>query len=86
MTMRESSMTAKAVLDQDFLAIRHRILDIAASLDRLDRADKADEIADDPRRGNIQDAIRLLSDPAPDRAARVQLVFSDPYDESWRNG
>ncbi len=84
--MRESSMTAKAVLDQDFLAIRHRILDIAASLDRLDRADRVDEIADDPRRRSIQDAIRLLTEPAADRAARVQLVFSDPYDESWRNG
>ena len=84
--MRESSMTAKAVLDQDFLAIRHRILDIAASLDRLDRADSADEVADDPRRRNIQNAIRLLTDPATDRAARVQDLFSDPYDERWRNG
>ncbi len=84
--MRESSMTARAVLDQDFLAIRHRILDIAASLDRLDRAERADEIADDPRRGDIQNSIRLLTDAATDRAARVQLVFSDPYDESWRNG
>jgi len=84
--MRESSMTARAVLDQDFLAIRHRILDIAASLDRLDRANRVDEIADDPRRRNVEDAIRLLTKPAADRAARVQLVFSDPYDESWRNG
>lgn len=84
--MRESSITAKDVLDQDFLAIRHRILDIAASLDRLDRADRADEIAGDPRRRNIQDAIRLLTDPAADRAVRVQNLFSDPYDEGWRNG
>ena len=52
----------------------------------MEREEKEDEIADDPRRGNIQDAIRLLTEPATDRAARVQLVFSDPYDESWRNG
>ncbi len=83
--MRESSMTARAVLDQDCPAIRHRILDIAASLDRLDRAGIADEIADDPRRRNIQDAIRLLTEPTTDRAARVQIVFSDPFDESWQN-
>ena len=84
--MRESSMTARAVLDQDFLATRHRILDIAASLDRLDRADRADEIADDPRRRNILEALRLLTEPVADRAERVQLVFSDSYDDSWRNG
>ena len=39
----------------------------------------------DLRRDQIVKAIQVLIDGQPDRAERVQMVFSDPYDEAWRS-
>jgi hypothetical protein len=60
-------------LDQSFLEMRWRCLSLAADLDRLDRAG-----ATDPRREKLLKAIAILLDQNPDRAQRVQLLFSDP--------
>jgi len=66
----------------EFLEVRAKILELAASFDRLDRA--SGSVAPDPRVGQIREAIEVLLDQAPDRAERVQLVFSLPYDDDWR--
>lgn len=71
-----------AVLEQEFLPLRAKILEIAAGLDRLDRAADAGE--DGGRRDRLEQAIQLLLAEEPSRAARVQLLFSRDYDESWR--
>lgn len=71
-----------AVLEQEFLPLRAKILEIAAGLDRLDRAADAGE--DGGRRERLEQAIQLLLAEDPSRAARVQLLFSRDYDESWR--
>ena len=71
-----------AVLEQEFLPLRAKILEIAAGLDRLDRAVEAGE--DGGRRERLEQAIQLLLAEEPSRAARVQLLFSRDYDESWR--
>ena len=71
-----------AVLEQEFLPLRAKILEIAAGLDRLDRA--ADVGEDGGRRERLEQAIQLLLAEEPSRAARVQLLFSRDYDESWR--
>lgn len=76
------SLAASAVLDREFLELRAKILELAASLDRLSRAEGAAE--PDPRLGQLREAIGVLLDDRPDRAARVQLVFSLPYDSGWR--
>ena len=76
------SMAASAVLDREFLEVRAKILELAASFDRLDRA--SGSAASDPRVGQIREAIAVLLDQEPDRAERVQLVFSLPYDDDWR--
>lgn len=72
---------AAEVLDREFLTMRSRVLDLAASLDRVDRAGSA---ADDPRWSKLRSAIEVLLAPTPGRAERVQLLFSLPYDEDWR--
>jgi hypothetical protein len=70
------------VLEQEFLPLRAKILEIAAGLDRLDRAT---EVGDDcGRRERLEKAIQLLLADEPSRAARVQLLFSRDYDEDWR--
>ena len=65
-------------------ASRHRLLDIAAAFDRIDRADGADDIRSDRRLTTLREAARLLTDGRPERARRVQLQFSDAFDDSWR--
>ncbi len=80
-----ATRTAVEVLDRDFLEIRHRVLDIAAALDRMDRVDGAGQVHSDRRYTQLEQAIRVLADGQPDRAERVQMVFSLPYDEHWKS-
>lgn len=71
------------ILDQDYLLVRAKLLEVAASLDRLDRAEG--EQPDDGRRDQLRAAVeRLLSDE-PDRAEQIQLLFSRDYAENWRD-
>jgi hypothetical protein len=70
------------VFDQEFLPIRAKILEVAAALDRLDRA--SGSVGADTRRLQVQAAIQVLLRPADDRAEQVQLIFSRPYEEEWR--
>ena len=75
------------VLDRDFLETRSRILDIAAALDRLDRASVA--LGDHPhphpdrRLTQIRQAIEALLIPGPGRSETVQRLFSLDYDADW---
>jgi hypothetical protein len=75
----------KQIFDETFLSMRSKLLDIAAALDRIDRA--ADGVAiEDPRRGRIDEAIRILAEDSPsdERAKKLQNLFSRPYDAKWR--
>jgi hypothetical protein len=74
--------SATAVFDQEFLPIRAKILEVGASLDRLDRA--AGAANNDPRWHAIQAAISTLQLPIDDRAEQIQLIFSRPYEDGWR--
>ena len=81
-----TTQTAIEMLDRHFLEIRHCMLDIAAGLDRIDRANDAAKTRADPRYLRVQEAIRVLTDGKPDRAERMQMAFSLPYDEHWKSG
>ena len=80
----KKTRTASTMLDREFLEIRCRLIDIAAGLDRVDRCDNGGASLADPRRKQIAGALAILVDGHPDRARRVQMIFSDPYDASWR--
>jgi hypothetical protein len=75
-------MDQQEVLHREFLEIRARLLQVAASLDRIDRAEGS--LQGDRRREQIQKAIQALSAGNPSRAEAIQLIFSLPYDENWR--
>jgi hypothetical protein len=69
---------AKAVLEHQFLEMRWRALSLAADLDRLERAAGGPQLlASDPRLAKLRDALKILLQNEPDRAERVQGVFSD---------
>lgn len=77
-----ASRDAQQVLAEEFLTARSKILDLAATLDRLDRAS-----------GNVDHAAQMqlliqgletLLDGQADKARRVQLLMSRHYDPDWR--
>lgn len=78
-----SRQTARAVAEQTFLEIRARILEIGAALDRIERAEGADELAGDIRMAQIRESLAALEATGTDRAERIQMIFSDPYQPGW---
>ena len=75
-------MSAPDVLDREFLEIRAKILELAASFDRLDRGDGS--VAGDPRMALVQNGLQILQRDSADRAEEIQMLFSREYDENWR--
>ena len=69
---------AKKILEDQFLEMRWRCLSLAADLDRVQRAtDGGKVLASDARLDNLRMALQALLSPEPDRAERVQMIFSD---------
>ncbi len=66
------------VLERDFLDCRCMILELAAALDRIDRAGGAS--VSDARLDTLRAGLRVLASPAPDgdRAKRILDAMSVP--------
>ena len=77
---------AEDVLNSDFLETRGKILEIAAVLDRIERAPIRGHETPDPRMDQIRQAIEALLVPGPGRSETIQLIFSLQYDPEWRRG
>ncbi|NLE37443.1 MAG: hypothetical protein GX621_05395 [Pirellulaceae bacterium] len=69
-------LTAAEMLDREFLTFRAKLVDLAAALDRIDRAEGSVEA--DPRCGQLRRGLELLASPGDRRAERMQMVFSLP--------
>jgi hypothetical protein len=78
----KSALSAEATFERHFLETRSKLLDIAANLDRLDRARGSAQF-DDPRLRTIRAALEVLASGQPARAERLQMLFSRPYDADW---
>jgi hypothetical protein len=69
---------AKAILNEQFLEMRWRALSLAADLDRIERAPGGKElISSSPELAKLRDAIKTVLQNEPERAAKVQMIFSD---------
>lgn len=79
-----TKLSASEMLDREFLEVRCRLIEIAASLDRIDRADGSPGLEQVNRLEQLKNAARLLTEDRSNRAERLQLLFSDPYDDNWR--
>jgi hypothetical protein len=75
--MKGSAATCAQLVDIYFIENRTRLLDIAAFLDRLDRAGDADA-APDFRIEAFREALDALCSPLPGRVQAIQMIFSDP--------
>jgi hypothetical protein len=67
-------MTRQQVLDLYFMDARSKLIDLAAFLDRLDRADGEADF----RLAGFHKALQELDKKIPDRAKGVLLALSDP--------
>ncbi len=79
---KPAARDAQKILTEEFFIARSKILDLAATLDRLDRANgSVDQLQ---QRKLLQQGMEILLDDQPDKAKRVQLLMSRPYDPDWR--
>jgi len=91
---------ARQIFEDNFLSIRAKLIEIAAVLDRMDRASMTPDSPDggqvdgqpqtaddDPRRARVEEAIELLLQNATqpgERTAALQQLFSRRYEPQWR--
>jgi hypothetical protein len=74
--------SAEKILTSEFLNVRAKVLEIAAALDRLDRAPGT--LADASQMKKIRQAIRILIEAESDtRAEQIQQLMSLPYSKAW---
>ena len=76
--------TPEQVLDAYYLDSRCMLIELAATLDRLDRAVQrhGGSFESDARVEALHESLRILADGdgPPDRAERILNRFSDPID------
>ena len=72
---------AEQVVDLYFMEHRAKLLDVAAFLDRVDRAEGAARAREDFRVRALLDAAHILADGRPQRARRMLDLMSDPTTE-----
>jgi len=70
-------MKREQALDLYFIDARSKLIDIAAFLDRADRAPGEDDF----RLKAFREALSILGSDEPEKAKRVLLAFSDPTAE-----
>lgn len=66
-----------AIINDGFIAVRAKLIDLAAFLDRAERYG----VADDFRCVALREAATLLIDGQPERARRILEKLSDPTTE-----
>jgi hypothetical protein len=75
-----SPKSGRGLIDEYFIEARHRVLDIAAYLDRLERSGDAATEGDFRQRA-LRDALAVLTEGPYPRVDRIQMIFSDPTTE-----
>lgn len=73
-----SPKTGRQIIDEFFIENRTRLLDVAAFLDRLDRAGGD---GGDFRMRAFREVLAVLCDGNAARTERIQMIFSDPTTE-----
>ncbi|MGB1814004.1 MAG: hypothetical protein ACPHJ3_01525 [Rubripirellula sp.] len=78
---------ASQILTESFLEVRAKLLEVAATLDRIDRSLEAGEPLPgeaQAQRKQLDSAVEILLSDGSDRAERLQQLFSRQYESDWR--
>jgi hypothetical protein len=81
MNILKSPLSAQEILESSFLENRARILEIAAFLDRIERADGTAAVQKDFRYQAVLHAVGCLLRPSGNRAGDILHSLSDPTTE-----
>jgi hypothetical protein len=73
--------TAQQILADEFMIARARILELAAVLDRVERA--TGDVNDQKQMQLLLHGLQILCDDEVEKAKRVQLLMSRHYDPQW---
>ena len=80
-TMVERS--AEQIVADDFMIARARIVELAATLDRIERA--TGDVEDSKNMQLLIQGMQVLCDEEFEKAKRVQLLMSRHYDPQWQS-
>lgn len=72
-----SPKTAQELLDMYFLDARSQMLETAAILDRIERAEGGAEVMNDLRLKKLRDVCDILKNGSGNRAEQFLMLFSD---------
>ncbi len=78
---------ADQILQETYLEVRAKLLEVSATLDRIDRAiaeGNGLSQASQEKRDQINQAIQICISDGHDRAKRLQKLFSRAYEADWR--
>jgi hypothetical protein len=78
---------ASQILTESFLEVRAKLLEVAATLDRIDRSlDAGAPLPNEAQaqRKQLDAAIEIVLSEGSDRAERLQQLFSRQYESDWR--
>jgi hypothetical protein len=74
------------IVAESFLEIRAKLLEVAATLDRIDRGSEHQPLGSDAhaQRALLGEATQILLREGPNRAQELQQLFSRGYETDWR--
>lgn len=73
-------LSQKQLIDEYFMKQRNHLLEIAAFLDRMQRASELNG-EDDFRMEAFRNSLKELINDQPDKVSRIQMLLSDPHIE-----
>ena len=74
---------AAQIVADEFMIARAKIIELAATLDRIERA--SGNVNDSKNMQLLVHAMHILIDDQVEKAKQVQLLMSRVYDPNWQN-
>lgn len=74
--------SAEQIVAEEFMMARARILELAATLDRIKRA--SGDVEGSKNMRLLVQGIHILCDDELEKSKRVQLLMSRQYDSQWQ--
>ena len=75
--------SAAQIVADEFMIARAKIVELAATLDRIERA--SGSVDDSKNMQLLVQGMHILIDDQIEKAKRVQLLMSRDYDPNWQN-
>jgi hypothetical protein len=75
--------SAVQIVADEFMIARAKILELAATLDRIERA--SGSVDDSKHMQLLVQGMHILIDDQVEKAKRLQLLMSRDYDPNWQN-